>query len=80
MCSVKRVTEALTGDYDQGCETGEGGNVQLHAMETLRKLQNGGNPVPKASDALLFVKHGPVAEDELFHFRIGTLKKTNIFC
>lgn len=25
--SKVRCVEALTGDYDQGCETGEGGNV-----------------------------------------------------
>ena len=66
--------KALTGDYDQGCEAGEGGDVQLHAMETLRKLQNRVNPVPKASDALHFMKHSPIAEDELVHFSIGPLK------
>lgn len=63
-----------TGDYDEGCETGEGGDVELHAVEGLRKLQDGVDPVSKASDALHFVKHGPITEDELFHFGIGTLK------
>lgn len=46
-------------------------------MEGLRKLQDGVDPVPEASDTLRFVKHGPVAEDELVHFRIGTSKETN---
>ena len=64
-----------TGDDDEGCETGEGGDVELHAVESLRKLQDGVDPVSKASDALRFVKHGPVAEDELFRFRIGTLEE-----
>lgn len=74
------MTEALTSDYDQGCETGEGGNIQLHAMEGLRKLQDGVNPVPEASDTLRFVKHSPVAEDELVRFRIGTSEeKTTLF-
>lgn len=69
------MNEALTSDYDQGCEAGEGGDVELHAMEGLRKLQDGVNPVPKAADTLHFVKHGPIAEDELVHFRIGTSKE-----
>lgn len=64
------MAETLTCDYDKGCETGEGGNVKLHAMKGLRKLQNGVNPVSKAPDTLHFVKHGAIAEDELFHFRI----------
>lgn len=69
------MTEVLTSNYYQGCETGEGGNVQLHAVERLRKLQDGVNPVTKASDTLHFVKHSPVAEDELVRFRIRTSKE-----
>lgn len=67
--------EALTGYYDQGCEAGEGRHVQLHAMEALGKLQDGVDPVPKASDTLRFVKHGAVAEDEHARFRIGPVKE-----
>lgn len=63
-------------DYDQGGEAGEGGDIQLHAMEGLRKLQDGVNPVTKASDTLHFVKNSPIAEDELVRFRIGTIRKT----
>lgn len=69
------VTAGLTSDYDQGCETGEGGNIKLHAMKGLRKLHDGVDPVPKASDALQFVKHGAIAEDKLFCFRIGASKE-----
>lgn len=57
------MTEAPTSNNDQGRETGAGGNVELHAMETLRKLQDGFNPVAKALDALRFVKHGAITED-----------------
>lgn len=75
---------ALTSNYDQGCETGEGGNIQLHAMKGLRKLQDGVNPVPEASDTLHFVKHGAIAEDKLVRFRIGTWKEKRqqslLFC
>ena len=46
-------------------------------METLRKLQDGVDPVPKASDALRLVKHRAIAEDELVLFRIGPLEKQN---
>lgn len=66
------MVEALTCDYDQHCEAREGGNVQLHAMKGLRKLHDGVDPVPKASDTLRFVKHCAVAEDQLVCFRIGT--------
>lgn len=69
------VTAGLTGDYDQGCETGEGGNIKLHAMKGLRKLHDGVDPVPKASDTLQFVKYGAIAENQLFCFRIGTWKE-----
>lgn len=68
--------KALTSDNNQGCEAGERGDVKLHAMEVLRKLQDGVDPVPKASDTLCFMKHSPVAEDELFRPRIGPLKQT----
>lgn len=67
--------QALTSDQDQRCQTGEGGNVELHPMEGLGKLQDGGDPVPEASDTLRFVKHGAVAEDELLRFRTGAEKK-----
>lgn len=66
------MVEALTCDYDQRCKAREGGNVQLHAVKGLRKLQDGVDPVPKASDTLRFVKHCAVAEDQLVCFRIGT--------
>lgn len=50
-------------------------------MKGLRKLQDGVNPVPKASDTLHFVKHSAIAEDKLVRFRIGTWKeKSNIVC
>lgn len=63
----------LTCDDDQSCETGEGRNIKLHAVQTSRKLQDGVDPIPKTSDALVFVKHWPVAEDELVCFRTGPL-------
>lgn len=65
----------LTSDYDQSCETGEGGNIQLHAMQALRKLQDGVNPVPETSDTLCLVKHGTIAEDELVCFRIRAFRE-----
>lgn len=65
------MSEGLTCDDDQRCETGEGGNVKFHAMKGLRKVQDRVNPVPEAPDTLHFVQHGAIAEDELFHFRIG---------
>lgn len=40
-------------------------------MKGLRKVQDGVNPVPEAPHTLHFVQHGAIAEDELFHFRIG---------
>lgn len=63
----------LTCDDDQRCETGEGRNIKLHAVQTSRELQDGVDPIPKTSDALVFVKHWPVAEDELVCFRTGPL-------
>lgn len=75
--TTKALNKALTSYYDEGCETGEGGNIELHAMEALRKLQDGVNPVAEASDTLHFVKHSTVAENERVHNRIGPLKKTN---
>lgn len=66
----QELAEALTSDYDQRRQTGEGGNIKLHPMEGLGKLQDGVDPVPEASDTLRLVKHGAFAEDELLRFRI----------
>lgn len=66
--------EALTSDDDQRRQAGEGGNVQLHPVEGLGKLQDGVDPVPEASDTLRFVQHGAFAEDELLRFRSRALK------
>lgn len=66
------INKRLTCDEDQGCKAGEGGDVQLHAMEALRKLQDGVDPLPKAPDTLRFMQHGAIAEDELLHFGIGS--------
>lgn len=71
------MAEALTCDYDEGRETREGGDVELHAMKGLRKLQDGVNPVSEAPDTLHFVEHGAIAEDELFHFRVRAGKNTH---
>lgn len=62
----------LTCDDDQRCETGEGGNVQFHPVQGLRELQDGVDPVAEAPDALHFVQHGAIAEDELLRFRVGS--------
>lgn len=40
-------------------------------MQRVRKLQDGVDPVAEAADALHLVQHGAVAEDKLFHFRVG---------
>lgn len=74
------VSAALTSDYDQGCEAGEGGDIQLHAMEALRKLHDGVDPVSKASDTLCLVKHDPIAENQLVRLWIRpstTMEKKN---
>lgn len=71
---------ALTGDDDQGCEAGEGGNVQLHAMEALGKVQDGVDPVAEASHTLSLVKHSAVAEDQLVRLRVGSFGASKITC
>lgn len=68
---MEKAAGALTSDYDQRRQTGEGGDVELHPMEGLGKLQDGVDPVAEAPDTLRFVQHGAFAEDELLRFRIG---------
>lgn len=62
--------EAPTRDDDQCREAREGGDVKFHAMEASGKLQDGVDPVAEASDALRFVKHFAVAEDQLVRFGV----------
>lgn len=44
-------------------------------MEILRKLQDGVDPVAKATYALCFMKYSPVAEDKLLHSGIRPVEE-----
>ena len=56
----------LTTNYHQRCKAGEGGNVQIHAMEALRKPQDRVDPVPEPCYTLFLVQHTAIAEDKFF--------------
>ena len=60
------IVQKLTTYYHQRRKAGEGGNVQIHAMEALRKAQDGVNPIPKSCYTLFLVQHTAIAEDKFF--------------
>lgn len=65
--------EGLTCDDDEGGEAGEGGDIDAHAVQALGELEDGVDPLPEATHALLPVQHHAVAEDELAFLWLGAV-------
>lgn len=60
----------LTCHNDERGETAERRHVQVQAMQTLRELHDGVDPLAKSSHTLRTVENHTVAEDQFVRLRL----------